>query len=286
MAQVNLGDLFVTLSAETKDFQKGLGAASKQLQDIGKGVTDTGKTMTKWVTGPIVGAGGALLALGVKTGQFADRILDLNAITGMSTDTIQEWQHVATVAGVDIEAVTRATEGLIRRMPQLEQEGGVAVEQLQKLGLSAAELQTLTPDQMIDTLVTSLASMEDPIERNAIGASLFGGAWKDIAPILALGEEGISAARQEAQDLGLVMGGDALKAANDFRIAMDTMRSQGAALFRELATNLMPILSDVFVPLVRDTIFPAVGRFATVLGDVADMFTKLDPKLQDRKSVV
>lgn len=280
MARLNLGDLFVTLSAETKDFQKGLEQSFKGLQDMGKSISDTGKTMTKWVTGPIVGAGGALLALGVKTGQFADRILDLNAITGMSTNSIQEWQHVSTVAGVDIEAVTRATEGLVRRLPGIAKEGGPAFDALQKLGLSANDLQKMTPDAMIDTLITSLAAMEDPLQRNALGSQLFGGAWKDMAPILALGKDGIAAAREEAHRLGLVMGEDALNAANDFRIEFDKLKAQSSALFREFATNLMPILSNVFVPLVRDQIFPAMQGFAQLLGRLAGMFTKLDPKLQ------
>ena len=162
--------------------QEGLGKAEKAIGTVGK-------SMTKWVTGPIVAASAGVFGLMTKTGDYADRVLDLSDITGMSTDAIQEWSYVADIAGVSSEAVTDAVAGLVRRLPQLESEGGRATEAMDKLGLSYEELSNLSPDEQVDALMYALSEIEDPLERNAIGSQLFGGAWKDLAPILSMGAD-------------------------------------------------------------------------------------------------
>jgi len=280
-----LGTLAVSIIGDPRDLEKTFDGVTKKanalgqnMQTMGKRVSGAGKALLP-LTGIIVGVGAGMFALAAKTGEYADRVLDLTEITGMSTDAIQEWQHVAKIAGVETEAVTKATEGLVRRLPQLEAEGGRATEQLDKLGLSFADLQAMSPDQMVDTLITKLSEMDDPLERNAVGAQLFGGAWKDIAPILGMGADAIADARKEAHDLGAVMGEDALNDANNFRIEMEKLKTEFGALGRGLATDLIPILMEL-MPVIRDSIIPAIRSFAEFIGNVVQAYGKLDPGLQ------
>lgn len=273
-------ELMVRISADLKDFEKKMGSFSGKLKEVGKNVTAAGTNMTKYITLPAVAAGGAIFALAAKTGEYADRILDLNAITGMTTDTIQEWQHVSRIAGVNLEAVTHATEGLVRRLPQLEAEGGRVTEQLKKLGFNFEDLSAMSPDQMMDALIGSLAGMEDVLERNAIGSQMFGGAWKDLAPILALGAEGIEAARLEAHALGAVMGEEALHDANNFRIEMEKLKAEFAGFTRGLAGEAIPILRDQLLPVIREQILPAIERFIQFIGRLVTWYQNLSPEMQ------
>lgn len=251
----------------------------KALENAGKKVTGVGTTMSKWVTGPLVGAAAGLFALATKAGNTADRLLDLSDITGLSTDSIQEWQHVAKQAGVSTEAVTSAAEGLIRRLPGIAKEGGPAYEALQELSLSAEDLQSMSPDEMVDTLVNSLASMEDPVKRNALGAQIFGGAWKDMAPILGMGADEIERTRKEAHDLGAVMGEDALNDANKFRQEIERMKTQFGALFMEIGAKVAPIFSDVLIPIFQDKVMPAISGVIDRVGSLIDWFTSLSPQM-------
>jgi hypothetical protein len=278
MTQV--AQMHVTLTAEVKDALKGLDDISKKVTNVGKNLTSVGKDMSMFVTGPIVAMAGGMFALATKTGEYADRILDLTAITGLSAEAIQEWQYVSKIAGVETEAVTGAVEGLVRRLPQLEKEGGRSTEQLAKLGLTFADLNKMKPDDMIKTLIDRMSELEDPLERNAIGASLFGGSWKDIAPILAIGADGLEDIRKEANDMGAVMNTDALEGANNFRIQVERLKTEFGVLFREIALKVMPILMDNFIPFIRNTVVPILMRFGDMLGRLIGWFGNLSPQMQ------
>ncbi|KMJ59401.1 hypothetical protein AB685_00480 [Bacillus sp. LL01] len=269
----NFSNIFKDLESKTS----GIGG---KLESLSGGMKDVGGKMSKWVTGPMAAAGAGLFGLATATGNHADRLLDLRDITGMSTDTLQEWGHVANIAGVDAESVAHATEGLIRRLPQLEAEGGKATEGLSKLGLSFSDLEKMTPDDMIDTLVSSLAGMDDPLERNAIGSQLFGGAWKDMAPILGMGVDQIDALKAEAHDLGGVLDEDALNAANEFRQSMVRLQTQAMALARDIGAKVAPIFTDVLVPAFQEHVAPALAKVGEFILNLIEWFKGLSPEGQ------
>lgn len=254
---------------------------AESLKSTGETVGKVGEGLSKGLTAPILAAAGSALALAVNIGSVADRISDLSAITGMSTAAIQEWQYASRIAGVAQETVTNAVAGLVRRLPMLEAEGGRVTEQLGKLGVSFAELQAMAPDKMIETLISRMAEMQDPLERNAVGASLFGGAWKEIAPLLDMGAEGIAATRREAHELGLVLGDDVLEEADKFRMEMERLKSQIGAVFLEIASKLAPMLKDVLAPIIRERIIPALDELAENVERLIKWFGDLSPAWQN-----
>lgn len=252
-----------------------------KVKSFGGNVSKAGTSMTKWATGPIMAVGAGMVGLATKTGNYADRILDLTDITGMSSDAIQEWAYVADIAGVSTDAVNKAAEGLVRRLPQLEAEGGKATDALGKLGLTYDEMQKMSPEEQIDKLIYSLSEMEDPLERNAVGSSLFGGAWKDLAPILGMGQDEIAKVRKEAHELGVVMDEDGLNTANGFRQSMERLKNEFGGLFRQLAVDVIPILVDDLLPIIRDSIVPMIGQFVEGLSKLAEWFGNLSPGMQE-----
>jgi hypothetical protein len=274
---MNVGTLFVKFGADLSEFARGSDEVGRRLDGIGKRVGAVGVSMTKWVTGPIVAATAGIVALAKSTGDYADRIGDLTDITGMSARSIQEWQYVAKIAGVETEAVTTAVEGLVRRLPQLEVEGGRSTEQLAKLGLTFADLQGMAPDKMMETLIRRLSAMEDPLERNAIGSALFGGAWKDIAPILGMGAGAIDEARKRASELGLVMSDESLDAADKFRRAMVELTSTLGGAARNIGAELAPIITDILLPAIRDRVVPAIAGFVAKIRELIRWFADLSP---------
>ena len=254
--------------------QDGLGKAQKAVGNVGT-------SMTKWVTGPAAALGAGALGLMTKTGDYADRLLDLSDITGLSTDSLQEWSYVADIAGVSNEAVASAVAGLVRRLPRLEQEGGKSAEAMEKLGYSYDDIKNLSPDEQVDTLMNSLAAMEDPLERNAVGSQLFGGAWQDLAPILGMGADEIAKTRDEAHDLNTVMSNEGLQDANAFRQEMERLKNEFGGVFRELSNKLLPIFMDQLLPVVRESIIPAIMNFAEWIGQLLDWFNNLSPGVQN-----
>jgi phage-related minor tail protein len=275
-----LQELFVKIGADFKDLEKGFADVDKKLKSFGKETTKVGQDLSMNLTAPIVGLGLAIFATAQKTGDYADRILDLEAITGMSAEAIQEWQHVANIAGVETEAVTDAAQKLTKQLTSMEGGTGKAAEALGMLGIEFDQFIELPIDERMETVIKALTEIEDPAERARIGTDLLGSAWQNIAPIVALGAEEIDKARQAANDMGVVMGSDALNDANNFRIGMEELKAQMGGLFNEIGAKLAPMLTETLLPIIQNDIIPLIVAFAEKIAGLIEKFQGLDEDTQ------
>jgi phage-related protein len=275
-----LQELFVKIGADFKDLEKGFANVDKKLKSFGKETTKVGQELSMNLTAPIVGLGLAIFATSQKTGDYADRILDLEAITGMTTEAIQEWQYVTKIAGVETEAVTDAAQKLTKQLTSMEGGTGKAAEALGMLGIEFDQFIELPIDERMETVIKALTEIEDPAERARIGTDLLGNAWQNIAPIVALGAEEIDKARQAANDMGVVMGSDALNDANNFRIGMEELKAQMGGLFNEIGAKLAPMLTETLLPIIQNDIIPLIVAFAEKIAGLIEKFQGLDEDTQ------
>ncbi|AWW32177.1 hypothetical protein DN752_19650 [Echinicola strongylocentroti] len=283
LANVNL-----KFGVNLKDFSSKLQNMEKNVEKFGNNLKKVGGGLTKGLTAPIIGATAAATALAIKVGGVADRLLDLEQITGISTDSLQEYQYVANQAGVSTESVSAAMEGLTRRIMDLEEPSNKAGIALKELGVYVrnANGELRTGDQIMDDVINSLADMQNPVERNAYGAKIFGGAWKDMAPILSMGTKGIKAAREEAHQLGIVMSKDSLNGSNAFRMSVDRLKATFDGLLNQMGASFAPMLNDTIIPLIDDFVVPAFRAFAGFIKRITDGFNSLSPVVKNIALVV
>jgi hypothetical protein len=194
------------------------------------------------IGGMAVAAGGALLAIASKAGQTADRLLDLNSITGMSTEEIQKWEYVTKIAGVSADAMTNASMKLTKSFDAMSSGTGKGAESLKTLGLSFEDLEAMDNSSRMDAITEALAGVEDKTERAKLGTDLLGGSWKEIAPIVDMGVE----AMNNAKDSANIISEEDLVKANDFRIGMEKIKEQVSFFAMTLAIQLLPIAEKVF----------------------------------------
>lgn len=259
---IKLFELFGEISLKD-EASKGLDGVEGKAEKAGSKFGKMGKAVAVGgaaVGAAAVGAGAALFGLATRAGDNADRILDLNAITGMSTDSIQEWQNAAKVAGVDTETMTRASEKLTKQMDILESGTGKQSEALAGLGMSYDDINNASPDERMDMVAKALAGVEDPAERARLGTDLLGGAWKDLAPIVSMGADGMDEAKAAAHDLGAVMSEDSLNDANNFRIGMENLKTMMGGFANQIGAAVAPILTDVLLPAFENMI-PVIMSF-------------------------
>lgn len=275
---MGLERLYVSVGGDVSGLEKAFADVGKNIEEVGKRIEGFGKTLSKSLTAPIVAAGASIVGLATASGAYADRILDLTDITGMSAGAIQEWQVVADRAGTSTEVVTSAVEGLVKRMPQIKNESGPAAEAVKKLGLSFGELENLSPDDLIETLVYQLSGLEDPIERNVIASNLFGGAWKDLAPILGTGADKIKEIRDASRD-GL-LSDDQIKNANEFRESMGEVFRVLKSLTLQIGAELAPVLNDTLIPILKENIIPAIQDVVSTIIQWIEIFGNLPEGVQ------
>ena len=73
-----VASLLVRINSDSKSLKKDLEDTSKRLKTLGTNVTNTGKTMTKWVTGSMIAAGTGLFALAQNVGMETPAMKELH----------------------------------------------------------------------------------------------------------------------------------------------------------------------------------------------------------------
>jgi Flp pilus assembly pilin Flp len=271
-----------TLEKGLKGIDKQLTKSVNKIDRFGRDVQKLGTSMVK-LTAPIAAVGAGLTALAVKTGQYADHLLDLEQITGLSTDSLQELESVARTAGVDFDGLTGIITKFQGKLPQIISGNGEASNAIKALGVDVFDASGSVRDmnKLFPEMVKRLQSIENITDRNALAQQIFGKSMKDLAPVLGMTAGQFDAAKQEAHDMGLVMSKDALNSANDFRVSMEKLGAQATAVGRNIAVKFIPILQDVVLPLIRDKIAPALMLFADKIAGVITWFSNLSPIIQD-----
>ncbi|WP_332632030.1 hypothetical protein [Halalkalibacter flavus] len=293
-----VGSILVDSDAAEKSISKTGKEAEGLGTKLGKGIKTAAKFGAALGAGALV-AGGAMFGLGVKLGNTADRLLDLNSITGMSTDEIQRWEKVTKVAGVSSDAMTNASQKLTKSLDTMVNSGGKGAESLEALGLSVEEVANMNADERMNAITEALAGVEDKTERAKIGTDLLGGSWKDIAPIVDMGAD----AMNKAKDSANIISEEDLNKANEFRIKVEEMKDQLGFFATKIAIAVMPTLHKVMdwaqdkLPLVQsffesafDVAGEAIGKVsdfisAEVMPRLSELWDWLSPKLPEIKQL-
>lgn len=265
-----LGALIVRIGAETSGLNKALTQAERDIQKAGKQFSKLGATLTQNLVLPIVAVGAALAASAIKVGTFADELLDLVDMTGLTAKTLQEFRHVAQVAGVGSDTLAQAAIKLTTAMSSGDEQGKKLGDALGLLGIKAndASGKLVSMDVLLPQIITGLQGMTDITSRNALAADIFGKAWSELAPILSMSAGEMSAARAEAQRLGLVMSDEALASANAFRKALGTLTETAGAITREIGVGMIPVMTSL-AGFLQENVVPAVRAVVGWFGNLS-----------------
>lgn len=282
-----VGEISVTgidlLNKQFNQVDKEARKVQKSIALLGKNMEKTGLALTKSITAPIIGLGAAMVLAADKAGKYADSMLDLKDITGLSTDSLQELEHVARVAGVDFNGLTNAITPFTRKLPQIVKESGAAYESIKKLGINIYDTDGHIRDmnQLFPEMLKKLMSVENITERNAMATIIFGRSLNDLAPVLGLTAEGFDAAVKEAHDLNLIIGEDGLQTVNDYRIEMEKLKAEFTKFTQRLSIDFIPVLKDSLIPMLRETLIPVFQNVTKTIKSVADWFVKLPQPVKE-----
>jgi len=118
----SIAEAFATIRPDMSMFNaEAAQGIQRSMNQLGGQLTQAGRLMTVGITGPLVGMGAAALTAATRLGNAADALLDLQDITGVTTDTLQEFRAVTRLAGTEQDALGRAAEQLTRRMARGEE---------------------------------------------------------------------------------------------------------------------------------------------------------------------
>jgi hypothetical protein len=242
----DIGTLVVRMAADSAQMRSELDRVKGELKKTDSGVSA--------LSGAFKNLGGivatfSLAAVVTQAMQAAGALNDTAAKTGLSIDALQRLQFAATLSGGSLEGVSGAVARMQKALVGAEEGGKEAVAALDRLGLSAKQILTLSPDKQFEAIAQKIASIQDPAERTTAAMNLFGRSGAELIPtLLAIGTNGEAMAAQLSA-IGGPVSDKAIANVDTLGDQLDVLKT-GA---KNTAIELTALASAILVPLLRET---------------------------------
>lgn len=224
----------------------GVQSVNRSLDELNKSAARAGAALAGLGVGLLAGVG----ASAAQVVNLGDKLRDLSFATGNSVEQLSFLDFVAKQSGTSIETIASASQRLAKNLTEVSRGGGKeAAVALQELGLSAEELARLDLVSQIETIGQALQRIDNPAQRAAAGAALFGKQFKELAPLVLDASNSFGELASRFVELGGTLTreqADAFDALNDSIGELQlSVRQAGEALATVLSPSLAGIATAV-----------------------------------------
>lgn len=268
--------LFGSIFVDTKEADEKIEKTDKKGKKIAETLGNGIKTAAKWgvaIATAAVTAGGALMGVANSSAEYADKFDKASLRTGIEVENLQRLEYAAGQSGVSLETVEKSAKKLNDRMGELSEGNQTTAGMFEKLGVSVynADGSMRDSNDVFNDTLSSLAEMGDTAEATAIGTDLFGKAYVDMKPLLAAGADGIQELKDRADELGIVMSGDAVSAGVKFGDTVADIKSSLGGLKNTVGAAVTPILQQFADLIIQNmpTIQNMIGQLTPVITNLA-----------------
>jgi hypothetical protein len=232
---------FVSVAWDDSAIRRGIERTKAMLNGAAAGIGKMGAGFAA--------AGASIIApLTAAVFQFSEAgsaIDDMSQRTGASAESLSALSYAAQQSGTSMEAVEKGMRKLGQTATAAADGSQSAKDALAAVGLTAAKLKGLTPDQQLRTVAEMLSKITDPGKRAARAMDILGKSGAELLPMMNDGAQGITDMMKKADELGLVMSGDQAKSAAAFGDAWDETKATLSAITTQIGGALAPALTDL-----------------------------------------
>ena len=269
MAQ-SIANLAIDLTANIAGFQSDLGRANRIAQQSAKKLEqDFNKAGV--AIGLALSAGVAIIATGVKSSIAAmDRLGDAAKRVGTSASSLSALGYAADQSGTKAEVLEQGLLKLSQTMAKAAAGSERQAQLFRDMGVAVTDAngELRASDQVFLDLADRFAEYRDGAGETALAAALFGkAAGPQLKQLLNEGSEGVGELTDQARSLGIVMGDDAVAAAQQFSDRMDTLSAITRGFFNDVATQLLPSLNALTGVLIKQR--AELGSTSKEMGGIA-----------------
>lgn len=252
------------------------GPADKAGQDAGS--TFGSSFGSKLKSGMLI-AGAGIAAFGATAGvalgksisdvsKYGDHVDKMSQKIGMSREGFQKWDYVLNRAGTSIDSMA----------PVMKKLSTSAVENsdaFQKLGISQEEVANMSQEELFGRTIEALSGMEEGAERTALASKLLGKGASELAPLINGGTEAIEEQMKMAEEYGMVMSDDAVKASADFVDAQTTLQGTLTGLKNKVTADFLPAATDVVNGLAMMAAGDVSGGFEQIQAGIGELVSSI-----------
>lgn len=248
-----IGELLVNITASAKGFVNPVRQSRKELSDFKGEVTATGFSLSS-LRGVMATIGGGLTFAGAIASARAymielDGVGKAAAKIGIATDKLIGLRFGGEQSGLDGSVIDKSLQKLAQRTSEAAIGTGEAVKVLDELKLSAAELSKLPADRQLYAIADAMQAISSQGDKIRIATKLFEEEGVGVLNLIKDGSPGLRKFSDEARDLGIAFGTDAVggvEAANDaINRLKHTLGGIGQAIVIELAPEVERVSNNL-----------------------------------------
>jgi hypothetical protein len=220
----------------------------------------------------ITSAAGSFQSLVVGSASAVAAVDDLSKRTGVSASALQAYQFAADQSGVGLETFGKGIQKLTVNLGEAQTGNAAAIKSFTDLGLSVAELATLSPQAAFEKIAAAIAELPNPAQQAAAAVSLFGKSGIDLVPVFQEGAGFLGQMREEAERLGTVLSQDQV----GNLAALDDSIAKVSASFRGLTNRVVAEFAPALIK-AADSASAFLGTLdaGELLGEVSQYFNVL-----------
>lgn len=226
-----------------------------------------------------VAGGTALFGLATKSASTTDRIDKLSQKIGISRQGFQEWEFIMSQSGMSIETMQTGMKTMVASMDQAIAGTGRGADAFKALGVSAVDSSgnVKSQEQVFNEAVVALQGMEEGAEKAQLANVLFGRSGSEMMPLLNGAVGSIDAMKTQANELGLVLGDDAVDAGVVFTDTMDQAQRMLGSVVAQIGVGVMPMFQTFMewvmehmpeIQAVMKVVFDGIGFFVNMAVEI------------------
>jgi len=265
------GSISIDVLANTTKLVKGM----KRAEGV---VAKSARNMTRamYAFGAIFATGKLTAAIG-RSATEIDKLGKTASKLGVGTKELGALQYAAEQSGVGVNTLNMALQRSTRRIAEAARGTGEAVKALEELGLSAKDLNQLSPDEQLNAIADAMGNVTNQSDKVRLSMKLFDSEGVALVNMLSGGSAALKEYYNEASSLGILMEDSMVRkveAAND---AQNRFKKALSVTATTINTQLAPYIihaSNVLVELIKrfTNSSEASTIFSTVIEGVARGF--------------
>ena len=252
------------------------GPADKAGQDAG---STFGSSFGSKLKSGMLMAGAGIAAFGAAAGvalgksisdvsKYGDHVDKMSQKIGFSAAGFQKWDYVLKRAGTSIDSMA----------PVMKTLSNAAVsnsDAFQQLGISQEEVANMSQEELFGRTIEALSGMEEGAERTALASKLLGRGASELAPLINGGTEAIQEQMEMAEQYGMVMSDEAVKASADFVDAQTTLQGAMTGFKNSVTAEFLPAATDVVNGLAMMAAGDVSGGFEQVQAGIGEFVASI-----------
>lgn len=222
------------------------------------------------VAAALVAVAAGVFAIGKAAAGTIDKTADMADGLGVTTQSLQRLQYVAALSGIEADTFNQKLGKLQASIESSKSGTGAAADAISELGLSYQELSAMNPDEQMLAISTAFKQYNGSVPKITLGNALFG---KNSAQFVNMMNQGGDAIRQTGKEARVFSDGQ-IKDAEKFDRAWNTMTNAFEAVWVQLGSTFLPVVTSAVVDLKNYLSDPALKEDIAIIGEVfSNVFT-------------